>query len=522
MLISLVGVIVSIIASIAIARSIGRPVRELAGVARRIAAGDYSTAARESRNDEIGDLAVAFRTMQEGIVSRESRITDLAYRDALTGLPNRALFADRLDQALAFSARAGTPLTVLLMDLDRFRYVNDTLGHPIGDLLLREVAARLQAVVRRTTDTVARLGGDEFAILLPNASVGRRAARRRGDPARARSADDARRARRRHPRQHRRRDLPRSRQRVVDAAALRRRRDVRGQAQQSRHRGLGRPLRSAQRRAAVADERSAQGRRQRRAGARLSAEGRASASVAEHHVEALVRWQHPTRGLVPPSEFIPFAEQTGYIRAITQWVIAAPSRNAPHGAAEGLPMNVSINLSARDLIDHELPERLEALLAREHCCGASGSRSRSPKARSSTIRATRFAISSAWRRWAASSRSTTTAPAIRRSRTCGACRCTSSRSTSRSCSGSPTTPTTTIIVRSTIDLGHNMGLAVVAEGVEDEATLERLRALGCDMVQGFFISRPLAAADVERWVRESRWTHVSPDRKALRRVALHQ
>ena len=145
--------------------------RDLAGIARRIAAGDYSTPPANAHDDEIGDLAVAFRTMQEGILSRESRITDLAYRDALTGLPNRALFADRLDQALAFSARAGTPLTVLLMDLDRFRYVNDTLGHPIGDLLLREVAARLQAVVQRATDTVARLGGDEFAILLPNASV---------------------------------------------------------------------------------------------------------------------------------------------------------------------------------------------------------------------------------------------------------------------------------------------------------------------------------------------------------------
>ena len=171
MLISLVGVIISIIASIAIARSIGRPVRDLAAVARRIAAGDYSTTPTKAHNCEIGDLAMAFQTMQEGILSRESRITDLAYRDALTGLPNRALFADRLDQALAFSARAGSPLTVLLMDLDRFRYVNDTLGHPIGDLLLREVAVRLQAVVHRATDTVARLGGDEFAVLLPNASV---------------------------------------------------------------------------------------------------------------------------------------------------------------------------------------------------------------------------------------------------------------------------------------------------------------------------------------------------------------
>ena len=148
-LISLLGVLVSIFASIGIARTIAAPVRELAHVARRIAAGDYSTAPSEgSHLRRNGDLATAFRSMQQGIASRESRIMDLAYRDTLTGLPNRALFADRLDQALAGAARSsGAPLAVLLMDLDHFKYVNDTLGHPIGDLLLQEVARRLQAVL---------------------------------------------------------------------------------------------------------------------------------------------------------------------------------------------------------------------------------------------------------------------------------------------------------------------------------------------------------------------------------------
>ncbi|MET0919070.1 MAG: EAL domain-containing protein [Burkholderiales bacterium] len=518
MLISLVGVIISIIASIAIARSIGRPVRDLAGIARRIAAGDYSTALATSRNDEIGDLAAAFRTMQEGILSRESRITDLAYRDALTGLPNRALFADRLDQALALSARAGNPLTVLLMDLDRFRYVNDTLGHPIGDLLLREVAARLQAVVQRKTDTVARLGGDEFAILLPNASV--------GDAQRVAEAI------------LRVLEAPMTLEgHVVDIHAsiglstcpdhgnepvmLLRHADVAMYEAKRSNRGI-----------AVWDDRYYQHSVQRLS---LMSDLRKAVDndelalvyqpkvglgvVVEHHVEALVRWQHPTRGLVPPSEFIPFAEQTGYIRAITQWVIGHAVAQCAAWRSRGLPMNVSINLSARDLSDLDLPERLEALLLREHCA-----------AQWISFEITESAILD------------DPGHAIRNLERLAALGCKlaiddygtgySSLAYLRRLPvhelkidkvfvlGLADDANNEIIVRSTIDLGHNMGLVVVAEGVEDAATLDRLRALRCDMIQGFFISRPLAAGDVERWVRESAWTHLSPERKALRRVGL--
>ena len=170
-LISLAAVIVSIFVSVLIARGIVRPVRDLVATARRIAAGDYATLAPPSRNDEIGDLAIAVRTMGEDIASRETRILDLAYRDPLTELPNRALFAERLESALAAAPPAGS-VALLLMDLDHFKYVNDTLGHAIGDLLLLEVAARLREAVKRAGCTVARLGGDEFAVLLPGEWAG--------------------------------------------------------------------------------------------------------------------------------------------------------------------------------------------------------------------------------------------------------------------------------------------------------------------------------------------------------------
>ncbi len=165
--VSAVAVVISILVSVLIARGIARPVQELAVVARRIASGDYSAAPPQAGTKEIGELAIAFRTMQERIASRESRIMDLAYRDTLTGLPNRAMYIERLEESLVEAVDVRMPVAVLLMDLDHFKYVNDTLGHSIGDELLCEVARRLVTVVKGHASIVARLGGDEFAILLP-------------------------------------------------------------------------------------------------------------------------------------------------------------------------------------------------------------------------------------------------------------------------------------------------------------------------------------------------------------------
>lgn len=515
-MISLLGVLLSIVASVAIARSIGRPVRELVDVARRIAAGDYSAVPSATRNDEIGDLAVAFRAMQEGIVTRESRITDLAYRDALTGLPNRVLFTDRLSAALGHAAPDDVALSVLLMDLDHFKYVNDTLGHPIGDLLLQQVANRLRAVVRPVTDVVARLGGDEFAILLPGAS-----------------AADARRVGKAILRVL---EAPMTLEgHVVEIRAsvgvaacpdhgsetskLLRRAEVAMYEAKRSGRGIAvwddnYDQHSLERLALMSDLRKAVDNDE----LALVYQPKVSLSGAdEHHVEALVRWRHPQRGLVPPSEFIPFAEQTGYIRVITQWVLARAVAQCAVWRRQGLPVNVSVNISARDLIDTELPDRFEALLEQEDC-----------EARWISFEITESAILD------------DPSHAIRNLERIAALGCKlaiddygtgySSLAYLRRLPvhelkidksfvmGLVTDPNDAIIVRSTIELGHNMGLVVVAEGVEDEATLERLRALGCDRVQGFWLSRPLAAADVEQWLRESKWTRPVSERKGLRRV----
>src|SRR5262249_40415008 len=149
------------------ARWIVQPLAGLAGAARRAAAGDYTPIELTRRSDEIGDLAKSFRRMQETISSTVTKMTELAHRDALTGLPTRVLFMDRLEQSIGAGARAGAPVAVLIVHLEEFGQLNDTLGHRLGDLLLREVAVRLRSVVRRTTDTVARIGPGEFALMMP-------------------------------------------------------------------------------------------------------------------------------------------------------------------------------------------------------------------------------------------------------------------------------------------------------------------------------------------------------------------
>jgi diguanylate cyclase (GGDEF)-like protein len=516
-LISLLAVAVSIIASVAIARGITRPVRELARFARRIAAGDYSEVPVASRRDELGDLATAFQNMQHDIAIRESRIMDLAYRDTLTGLPNRALFADLLDKSIVDTAGSATPVAVLLMDLDHFKYVNDTLGHPIGDMLLREAAARLQEVRPSEADVVARLGGDEFAVLLPEGGL--------GDAQRVAEAIL-------HAL-----ELPMTLQgHVVDVrasigiavfpdhggegATLLRRADMAMYAAKRGNCGVAvwdkaEDQHSGDRLSLLTDLRKAVDNDELTLAYQPKIALRGAGG--EHYVEALVRWRHPTRGLVAPIEFIPFAEQTGYIRAITQWVLAHAIAQCAEWRFDGLPMNVSINLSARDLMDATLPDRVAALLERHRC-----------SAQWIALEITESAVLD------------DPAHAIRNLERLHALGCKlaiddygtgySSLAYLRRLPvhelkidksfviGMATDASDALIVRSTIDLAHNMGLSVVAEGVEDDPTLERLRGMGCDMVQGYLLSHPLGVAETAVWMRGSVWARPASEAPSLRRV----
>jgi diguanylate cyclase (GGDEF)-like protein len=493
-----IGIVLSLFGSTLMARRITGPVSALAAAARKIEEGDYSQAVDVRTADEIGDLAAAFKHMSEGIAARERRITELAYSDPLTGLPNRALFNDRIKQAVSAARRASSKLSVLQMDLDRFKYVNDTLGHQIGDLLLREVAQRLSQALQRRGDTVARVGGDEFAVLLPTEDpdgailVARRLLEALAEPITIEgqlvdvgaSIGVA--------------NFP---QHGEDANTLVRHADVAMYA--AKRTGTG---------VEVYDPRHDENTPERLS---LMAELRRAVEHDEltlvyqpkmdltgrgvHCAEALIRWDHPERGFVSPDKFIPFAEQTGYIKAITRWVLGKAVAQCAAWSARGLELSVSINISARDLHSSDFPRHVIEVLAAH---GVEPGRLWLEVTESAVMDDPTHALD-----------------VLERLSKLGVRLSIDDFGTGHSSLaylkklpvdelkidksfvlGLTRDKDDATIVRSTIDLAHNMGLTVAAEGVEDGDVLRALKRLGCDLAQGYYISRPLAPAEFEHWM----------------------
>ncbi len=508
MLLSLLGIAITILGSIVIARGLAHPLKKLTGYAKRIESGDYSEAPGVSGADELGQLADAFDNMRQGLATREFKIMELAHRDVLTKLPNRALFHDRVQQAVAAASRAKGALSVLMMDLDRFKYVNDTLGHHRGDLLLQEVAKRLESAARRGNDTVARLGGDEFAVLLPvedtagamivardflhaleapmfldghavdiRASVGIATFPQHGEDliALMRHADVA---------------MYDAKQKKTGVAVY----DVANHTDNSDRLSLMGELRTA------VEQNQLQ----------LYYQPKVSFAQRERRqVEALVRWIHPTRGFVPPDEFIPYAEQTGCIQSITQWVVNEAARQSVEWTAHGSPIQISVNISARDLMNPEFPEIYAKILQKNGCEPAR-----------ITLEITESAMLDDPGRALVN---------LQRVRELGSHLSIDDYGTGYSSlaylkrlpveelkidrsfiMSMETDPSDAMIVRSTIDLAHNMGLKVVAEGVENAAIFALLQKLGCDMAQGYALSRPVPAAALLEWMKTSPWVNIAP------------
>ena len=497
----LISLAASVFGSFLIARSITRPLRSLTQSATQMQQGDYSEPIDIRQKDEIGVLATSLNFMREGIATRESEILRLAYNDTLTGLPNRALFNDRLGQATALAKRNNTPLSILMIDLDRFKYVNDTLGHAAGDEVLREVGKRLQAVLRES-DTVARLGGDEFAILLPatEASVVMRVVykilHQLEEPIilGEQSVDVGGSIGIASYPQHS--DDPGMLMRYADMAMYIAKRNNSGSAfydpklDNTRQEHLS--LLGELRRAVEQNE--------------LLLYYQPKIELATNRVigvEALVRWQHPGRGFIPPIEFIPFAERTGYIKVLTHWIVEAAMRQCGYWVEQGMSLEMSLNISTRDLLNPELPNLIHAAmqthrvppdlvcleitessfmddpsralhtLTRLHALGVKLSvddygTGYSSLAYLKKLPVDEMKIDQAFVR------------------------------------NMVVDSDDLVIVRSTIELGHNLGLKVVAEGVEDKPTLDKLRQLGCDLAQGYYMSRPLSSEQLEVWVNTAR------------------
>lgn len=501
-----ISLIAMLAASYKIARSITRPISELSSLASRIQQGDYSRPATVDRQDEIGELASAFNHMENGLATREARITELAYRDQLTGLPNRTLFHDRLEQAAKVAYRAGQNFALLIINLDRFNEVNVILGHHIGDLLLQEISKRLGNILTRDSDTLARLGGDEFAVLLPDCdtqcamvvvrkildtmdqtillegqeviatgSIGIAIYPEHGDEINTllRHADIA---------------MNKAKHDNSGYALF----DLNYVEQNQRHLSLLAELRHA------IEQNEFVLYYQPKVGFATGTIG---------HVEALVRWIHPERGMIPPDQFIPYAEHTGYVRTITRWVIETALRQRRLWEEMGLPLTISVNISARDLMNSDLPRLFAELMDKygasphwlcleitesaimgdpKHALGILEDLHNMGFSLSIDDFGTGYSSLAYLKKLPVSELKI-------------------DQSFVFHMVGDQDDAT---IVRSTIDLGHNMGLVVVAEGIENQATWDMLRAMGCDLAQGYYIGKPMAADALLKWIAQAPWKAV--------------
>ena len=482
--------------SVLIARNITRPIRSLAQAALRIQAGDYASPVPVPNQGEIGAFAATFNHMQDAIAAREGEIRRLAYRDALTDLPNRALFLEKLGLAIGQCGKAGQAFSVLLMDLDRFRYVNDTLGHHAGDRVIVEVASRLRAALNES-DVLARLGGDEFAALLsPQQWLETRdVAERLLQCVHAPVLVDGQGL-----------DVgisigiahfPRH---GTDAVTLLRRADVAMYVAKREHKGFEeydhRIDRHRQHHLSLLGElRQAIDSNE----LRLHFQPKVDLRTGEvRGAEALVRWAHPVRGAVSPSEFIPFAEQTGFIRNVTRWVIDAALGQVRAWLEAGIEIPVAINVSARDLSGAELPDLLAGAMRRHrvepHLVSIEITESglmEDPQHAERILRRVRdlgiaIAIDDYGIGYSGLSyltRLTVDSLKIDRSLV------NNLRLESKNAA----------VVRSTILLGQNLGLTVVAEGVETPDQIELLRQFGCHQAQGFGLAKPMPAEQLIAW-----------------------
>ena len=421
-----------------------------------------------------------------------------AMHDALTGLPNRILFFTQLDRAIAANQRRGDASAVLLIDLNGFKEINDTLGHPAGDLLLQQVARRLTTVTRGV-DTVARMGGDEFAVVvtgLPDLISLDRAANRVnvafsepfvlsgtqvrvtlsvGTAIYGRDGQDA------DELLHK-----------ADAAMYAAKRVGGGVAHYDSARDD-----VAARLVALRELRTAIEQGQLRL--------HYQPSVRLHDrlvtgVEALVRWQHPTRGLVAPDQFIPLAEQSELIAPLTAWVVNEAVRQCRHWLDDDLDLCIAVNLSARSVVDERLPSLVRAALQRH---GLPAFRlvveitETSLIARPEDARRILTELSTLGVNIAVDDFGTGYASlawlhqlpfnALKIDRAFVA----------DVTSDGPGAE----LVRYTVQLAHAMDMVVVAEGVESAAQWVALTKMGCDHAQGYAIAPPLTAEDLRSWLQ---------------------
>ncbi|MGD9000412.1 MAG: EAL domain-containing protein, partial [Granulosicoccaceae bacterium] len=446
---------------------------------------------------ETRELVDAFHELHSQVQSRQNALEHQALHDALTGLPNRILLQDRLQQAIDSAKRDGTSCALFITDLDRFKEINDTLGHHIGDRILRETSSRLHELLRHN-DTIARLGGDEFALVLPGTDA--HDALRIAEKITT-SLDKAITIENHHLYVGISVGIALYPEHGDDTQSLLQHADI---AMYSAKRGnsgysvyeSGQDPTSLNRLRLVNDLRLAIQNN--------DLELHYQPIVALHNrevvgAEALLRWRHPEFGMVPPNESIQLAEHTGLIRPLTSWVISTALQDYAVLRTEGFDTGLSINLSAWNLQDVDLFEYIDSSLAsysmqpdKLHLEITESVMMTDVAHANSNMRAfeklgvhlsiddfgTGFSSLAYLKQLPVSQLKIDKSFVL----------------------DMADDENDAAIVHSIIDLAQNLGLTVTAEGVESDAILDMLVAMGCDLVQGHFVCKPLPFDEFKQWL----------------------
>ena len=512
-----------------------RPLQQLSRTVQRIGSGDFSARMIHSASREFGELIsvvndmsqrlqalyrerkqaeeailglnqdlehrVDARTKELAVANEE--LTYQALHDALTDIPNRTLLYDRLRQAIHTAKRERKTVALMMMDLDRFKEINDTMGHHSGDMVLKAIATRLRSSVRQS-DTVARLGGDEFAMVLPGV----------GDMDTAIQAAQKILSVVQTPMSLEGRSIyigvslgvalyPKHGE---DAGLLMQRADVAMYSAKRNKSGYA---------LYDADE-------DRYSVDRLALHSELRHAIAHNelilyyqpkidfhsgHVsglEALVRWRHPRHGLMLPDDFIPLAERTGLMKSLTLWVLQEALRECCTRQRDGFQLTIAVNISASNLQDPQFPEIVAMALA---ATGANPAWLELEITETAIMQEPALAIETIGKlnglgvQMAIDDFGTGySSMAYLKKLLVAKIKIDKSFVIDMS-----TNNNDAVIVRSLIGLGHNLGLSVVAEGVESEEVWNQLKTLGCDSAQGYNMSRPIPPDKLDDWLKQSPW-----------------
>ena len=499
LILTIFGAFVIAISIYFVSKFITKPITDLVLVAKSLEQGNYDVSIATDRKDELGKLSRSFISMSEAISSREKSISRLAYFDELTQLPNRTSFMLRLNKELAEAALTQRKLSIFVLNLNRFKQINNILGHEEGDEILRIVAEKIKSSARNQ-DFVARIAGVQFALIHPYTST-----------------DEA-------------LNLAAQLSKIFESPILISMQSVDvsvsiGIATFPEH--------------AINDEKlltnaeiAMQVAKSKQLGivvfdksydinnpTNLSMASELKNAIADNQLimyvqpkidiatsklsslEALVRWKHPEKGFIFPDQFIPFAEQTGYIQLISAWMLNEAGKYSQIWNTMDLRHPIAVNISTRDLIDQELPEKINEIFKTYNIDQSSLSLEITEssimddpvralatldKLSAMNIKLSIDDFGTGYSSLAYLKRLPVNELKIDKSFILKMEQDESDKK----------------IVQSTIDLGHNLGLKVVAEGVENIIVWDLLRDMGCDSGQGYYMAKPMPASDFVTWINQ--------------------